>query len=266
MRREFNQFRDNTSRNLQDLNMTMPTKADKTDLVDLENRFRDKLDEIIRQLIELIPNKEEINKRFAAIQKKLREIMEQLKNRHDHDDDAMFSKKHLGPVNCASCEKDIVNLIGMPVDYYAWKRMPQRGAPDRIARYGQGFSKLLSNLQFQTDTLNATVHESIDYHTAPQYQSPSPMKNMNFRKTQPENFDMTTRRDQQKGSQARHKSTIPNTRSKMKSSMPNATTVDDSNLRDISGSLMESSIPNHQGEANLMNTSKQTLPQLGHKQ
>jgi flagellar biosynthesis chaperone FliJ len=143
LRKEFNQFRDQATRNLQDLNITMPTKADKSDLVDLENRFRDKLDEIIRQLIELIPNKEEINKRFAAIQKKLREIMDQMKNKHDHDDDAMFSKKHLGPVNCASCEKDIVNLIGMPVDYYAWKRMPQRGAPDRIARYGQGFSKLL---------------------------------------------------------------------------------------------------------------------------
>lgn len=62
----------------------MPTKADKTDLIDLENRFRDKLDEIIRQLIELIPNKDEINKRFAAIQKKLREIMEALKSRNDH--------------------------------------------------------------------------------------------------------------------------------------------------------------------------------------
>ena len=67
LRREFEQHRDNTNRNLQDLNATMPTKADKSELADLENRFRDKLDEILRQLIELIPNKDEINKRFAAL-------------------------------------------------------------------------------------------------------------------------------------------------------------------------------------------------------
>lgn len=77
---------------------------------------------------------------------------------------------------------------------------------------------------------------------------------------------MSGRKEQQKGSQARHKSTIPNTRSKMKSSMPNATTVDDSNLRDISGSLMESSVQNHHGEA-LVNASNHALPKLGgHKQ
>jgi hypothetical protein len=161
----------------------MPTKADKTELAELENRFRDKLDEILRQLIELIPNKDEINKRFAAIHKKLREIMELLKNNHGHEDDAMFTKRHLGPVNCASCEKDIVNMIGMPADYYAWKRMPQRGAPDRIARYGQGFSKLLNNLQFQNDLLTGgSVHESIDYTGHHTGGSPSPMKNQGFRK------------------------------------------------------------------------------------
>jgi len=96
----------------------------------------------------LIPNKDEINKRFAAIQKRLRELMDMIKN----------------------------------VDYYAWKRMPQRGAPDRIARYGQGFSKLLSNLQFTVDGMgNPSLHESLDYPN----QSPSPMKNHNFRKGDP---------------------------------------------------------------------------------
>lgn len=26
------------------------------------------------------------------------------------EDDAMFTKKYVGPVNCASCEKGIINL------------------------------------------------------------------------------------------------------------------------------------------------------------
>jgi hypothetical protein len=93
----------------------MPTKADKQDLFDLEQRLNDKLNEILRQLLELIPNKEELNKRFAAINKKLKELFDLLNNKgpacHE-EDDGMFTKKPFGPVNCASCDKDIVNLIG----------------------------------------------------------------------------------------------------------------------------------------------------------
>lgn len=29
---------------------------------------------------------------------------------HAHEDDAMFTKKPLGGMSCASCEKDIINL------------------------------------------------------------------------------------------------------------------------------------------------------------
>lgn len=95
----------------------MPTKADKQDLFDLEQRLNEKLNEILRQLLELIPNKEELNKRFAAINKKLKELFDLLNNNQNssichNEDDGMFTKKPLGPVNCASCDKDIINLIG----------------------------------------------------------------------------------------------------------------------------------------------------------
>lgn len=92
----------------------MPTKADKQDLLDLEARLNERLNEVLRQLLELIPNKDELNKKFDTINRKIRQIMDMLanKNSHDHEEDAMFSKKHLGPMNCASCEKDLVNIIG----------------------------------------------------------------------------------------------------------------------------------------------------------
>ena len=38
----------------------------------------------------------------------------------------MFSKQPYGPVACASCEKNIVNLYGQQADYYAWKKLPFR--------------------------------------------------------------------------------------------------------------------------------------------
>ena len=57
-----------------------------------------------------------------------------MQHRHDHDDDAMFSKKPLGGISCASCEKDLVNLYGKAADYYHWNRMPSRDPSERIAR------------------------------------------------------------------------------------------------------------------------------------
>ena len=56
----------------------------------------------------------------------------------------MFTKKPLGGNSCASCEKDIINLQGKKVDYLAWGKMPFRDPAERIARVGQGFSKMLS--------------------------------------------------------------------------------------------------------------------------
>ena len=67
----------------------------------------------------------------------------------------MFTKKYVGPVDCASCEKGIVNLCGMRADNVNWNRLPFREPTERIARvslnriifilqYGQGFSKFLA--------------------------------------------------------------------------------------------------------------------------
>jgi len=65
----------------------------------------------------------------------------------NNEEDAMFSKKPYGPVACASCEKNIVNLYGQQADYHVWKKLPFRDPGERIARYGQGFSKILSHMR-----------------------------------------------------------------------------------------------------------------------
>ena len=56
-------------------------------------------------------------------------------------DDAMFSRKPLEGVSCASCEKGLINMIGMPAQYHNWKRLPPQ--VDRVPMVGQGFSRIL---------------------------------------------------------------------------------------------------------------------------
>lgn len=76
--------------------------------------------------------------------KALKLLERQLKNLYDlfmsrggngeNEDDAMFTKKPLGGMSCASCEKDIVNLYGKKADYLSWQKFPFRDPADRIAR------------------------------------------------------------------------------------------------------------------------------------
>ena len=88
-------------------------------------------------------------KRFAQISKKIREIMDILSRQGgpENEQDAMFSKKHLGPQACASCEKGLVNMYGQQADFHVWKKLPFRDTNERIARFGQGFSKILSHMR-----------------------------------------------------------------------------------------------------------------------
>ena len=46
----------------------------------------------------------------------------------------MFTKKYVGPVDCASCEKGITNLNGMRAENITWNRLPFREPNERIAR------------------------------------------------------------------------------------------------------------------------------------
>lgn len=67
--------------------------------------------------------------------------------RNDCEEDAMFTKKPLLGMSCASCDKDIVNLNGKQADFYAWNKMPFRDPTERISRVGQGFSRMLANVK-----------------------------------------------------------------------------------------------------------------------
>ena len=49
----------------------------------------------------------------------------------------MFTKKYVGPVDCASCEKGIVNLNGLRAENIAWNRLPFREPNERIARVSE---------------------------------------------------------------------------------------------------------------------------------
>lgn len=50
------------------------------------------------------------------------------------EEDAMFTRKPLLGFSCASCDKDIYNLIGKPADFTPWNKFPSRDLTDKIAK------------------------------------------------------------------------------------------------------------------------------------
>lgn len=109
-----------------------------------------RLQDMFDQLRSMFPEKEATKKKFAAIEKNIKNLYDMMiaaKTDRPEEESGMFTKKYVGPVNCASCEKGVVNLLAQPVDYHVWKRLPFREPSERIARYGQGFSKILTMMK-----------------------------------------------------------------------------------------------------------------------
>jgi len=121
-------------------------KADKSQLAEVENAMMLRMNDIVAALTKQFADKAETKKALKLLERQLKNLYDLFmsKGQNPTDDDAMFNKKHLCGYSCASCEKDLVNLYGKKVEYMPWSKLPFRDPTERIARVGQGFSKMLS--------------------------------------------------------------------------------------------------------------------------
>jgi len=127
----------------------------------------------MNNLINLFADKDSTKKKFLSLEKNIKNLYDLIMAQQGttgKEDDAMFTKKYVGPVNCASCEKGITNLLGTQADYLSWKRLPFREPTERIARYGQGFSKILTMMR-PSEPLGGGQSKE-DLHAASQSRSP----------------------------------------------------------------------------------------------
>ena len=69
-------------------------------------------------------DKNETKKALKLLEKQIKNLYDLImanKGKGDNEEDAMFARKPLGGWSCASCEKGLTNLHGMPADYQNWK-------------------------------------------------------------------------------------------------------------------------------------------------
>lgn len=110
-----------------------------------ENDFAQFLSGILKKFAdrnEIMKLLKKLDARIAILEEMMHE-----NGMHDMGEHALLAKKPLGGWSCASCQKDLINIEGMRVQYYPWAKLPQRDPTERIAKVGQGFSRMLSALK-----------------------------------------------------------------------------------------------------------------------
>lgn len=124
---------------LKEMQDNLNSKADLDALNSLEALIMERINELIKQLTKQFADKNDTKKALKLLERQLKNLYDLLMSRqaghtHENEDDAMFTKKPLGGMSCASCEKDIINLQGRRVDFMPWKKLPFRDPSERIAR------------------------------------------------------------------------------------------------------------------------------------
>ncbi len=86
----------------------------------MDQALQDRLSEIVKALTKQFADKGDTRKALKIHEKQFENlynlIMED-KAKHENADDAMFSKKPLGGMSCASCEKGLVDMYGRRVEF-----------------------------------------------------------------------------------------------------------------------------------------------------
>lgn len=139
LRRDLDLLRDEFSRWLKDFQDQLNGKADLESLQNLERMLMERMNEIVKALTKQLADKNDTKKALKLLERQLKNLYDLFMSlrgghAHENEDDAMFTKKPLGGMSCASCEKDIINLYGKKADFLPWGKFPFRDPSERIAR------------------------------------------------------------------------------------------------------------------------------------
>lgn len=140
-------LRDQLSQQIKDLENALQSKLDFGALEDIEKQLMDRMNEIILSIQDKFADRKDTKKSIKTLERQIKNLFDLLQSKGttgDNGDEAMFNRKHICGYACASCEKNLVNLYGKKIEYMPWGKMPFRDPSERIARVGQGFSKMLS--------------------------------------------------------------------------------------------------------------------------
>jgi len=151
IRDDQNDLKKDTSSELVMIRNDLNRKFTKEDGTELEKRMSSYIESVVIQIKSSFVEKEILQKRLNKLDRNIRTLKNDLtsiKDKEPEFETGMFTKlKVQNTSKCASCEKDIKNLLTTGAEHQNWNKMPFHRPNDNIARYGAGFSKILQKMQ-----------------------------------------------------------------------------------------------------------------------
>ena len=131
----------------------LKTKANLSDLDDLKNFLLSKLEELALACNKKFADKNETANNLKYLEDQLKKLFELLSAKKDNLNDTdnwLLAKKPISGYSCAACESMIGNLRDDANKFIPWNKLPLRDPGDKLYRMGNGFSKMLQMLNFDS--------------------------------------------------------------------------------------------------------------------
>ena len=143
------------------------TKANISDLDELKNLLLSKLEELALACNKKFADKNETANNLKYLEDQLRKILELLSSKKENVNEAdnwLLAKKPITGYSCAACESMIGNLKDDANRFIPWNKLPLRDPGDKLYRMGNGFSKMLQMLNFDSYG-NVSLNPNIIHET-----------------------------------------------------------------------------------------------------
>ena len=129
-------------------------KANLSDLEDLKNLILAKLEELALACNKKFADRNETANNLKYLEDQIRKLFELLssskKDTFNEADNWLLAKKPISGYSCAACESVIGNLRDDANKFIPWNKLPLRDPGDKLYRMGNGFSKMLQMLNFDS--------------------------------------------------------------------------------------------------------------------
>ena len=141
---------DNINNQIKEIKNILQNKANNDELSELREFLTNKLEEIINESTKKFSDKEDTSKYLKYLEEQIKNLYTSLKSKTDSHlpENWLLATKPITGFSCAACESYIGDLKTEKERYIPWNKLPTKEGGEKLYRMGNGFSKMLSMLNF----------------------------------------------------------------------------------------------------------------------
>ena len=138
---------------IKEISDTLPNKADVDDLSELRDFLTNKFEELINESTKKFSDKNDTIKFLKYLEEQIKNLYSTSRikgDTHMPENNWLLATKPITGFSCAACESYIGDLKSEKEKFIPWNKLPTRENGEKLYRMGNGFSKMLSMLNFDS--------------------------------------------------------------------------------------------------------------------